>query len=118
MTDVDKACEKMIVQGIRKHFPSHGILAEENYSKDAPAEFKWIIDPLDGTTNYSRGLPVYSVSIALEHNGEPIVGVIYDPEREELFKAEKGKGAYLNKKRIFQRKCCPYLRKMGFVLKK
>jgi len=100
VTDVDSTCEDIIVNRIQKNFPSHSILAEESHRKISPAEYRWIIDPLDGTTNYSRNLPIYSVSIALEHLGRPIVGVVYDPERDELFKAEIGKGAYLNKKRI------------------
>ncbi len=100
VTDVDKTCEDIIVNTIKRHFPSHAILSEENYTKIDPAEYRWVVDPLDGTTNYSRSLPIYSVSIALEHCGKPIIGVIYDPEREELFKAESGKGAQLNKKRI------------------
>ena len=65
-----------------------------------PAEYRWVIDPLDGTTNYAHGLPIYSISIALERNDGVVLGVVYDPERGELFQAEKAKGSYLNKKRI------------------
>jgi len=100
VTDVDKKCEDMIVRTVKRCFPSHSILSEENYTKITPAEYRWIIDPLDGTTNFFRGLPIYSVSVALEHKDEIIAGVVYDPERQELFTAETGKGAFLNKRRI------------------
>lgn len=101
VTDVDKTCEDIIVSAIQKNFPCHGILSEEGYGSLSHAEYRWIIDPLDGTTNYSRALPIYCVSIALEFRGKIIAGVVYDPEREELFRAEAGRGAFLNKKRIF-----------------
>lgn len=100
VTDVDKTSEEIIVTAIRKAYKGHGILSEENYSKNEEHEYKWVIDPIDGTTNYYRSLPIYSVSIGLEHNGKPIAGVVYDPEREEIYTAESGEGAYLNKKRI------------------
>ena len=105
VTNVDKKAEDIIVSEIRKKFPRHAFIAEE---KDYGAkkqgsgyhEFKWIIDPLDGTTNFLHGLPVFSVSIALEYRGKILLGVVYDPTRDELFYAEKNKGAFLNKKRI------------------
>jgi len=100
VTDVDKKNEELIVGMIKKKYPSHGILSEEAYSKNTQAEFKWIIDPIDGTTNYSRGLPIYCVSIALEIDGQAAVGVVYDPERRELFTAVYKKGSYLNGKKI------------------
>ncbi len=100
VTDVDKTCEDIIVGTIKKYFPSHSILSEENYTLVMPAEYRWVIDPLDGTTNYAHGLPIYSISIALERNDGVVLGVVYDPERGELFQAEKAKGSYLNKKRI------------------
>ncbi len=100
VTDVDKICEDIIVGTIKKYFPSHSILSEEGYTKVTPAEYRWVIDPLDGTTNYAHGLPIYSVSVALERNDEIVLGIVYDPEREELFKAERARGSYLNKKRI------------------
>ena len=81
-------------------FPDHGIMAEEETSIRNASGFIWIIDPLDGTTNYAHGYPCFSVSIALEHEGELIVGVVYDPMRDELFSAEKGMGAYLNDRKI------------------
>jgi len=100
VTDVDAACEDMIVRAVRSNFPDHEILAEESYHKPGSGDYRWVIDPLDGTTNYSRSLPIYSVSIALEYRSKTVLGVVYNPERDELFHAESGKGAYLNKKRI------------------
>ncbi|MBI3189851.1 MAG: inositol monophosphatase [Ignavibacteriales bacterium] len=99
VTEVDKRSEEMIVEIIKKHFPSHEILAEERGSQGS-SKTKWIIDPLDGTTNFTHGLPVFCVSIGVEHEGEIICGVIYDPNLDEMFTAEKGKGAFLNGKRI------------------
>lgn len=100
VTDVDKSCENIIISGIKKDFPSHGILSEESNPTTNSSPYKWIIDPLDGTTNYSKGLPIYSVSVALEYRGRIIAGAVYDPERDEMFYAERGKGAFCNKKRI------------------
>ncbi|MBN1997699.1 inositol monophosphatase [candidate division KSB1 bacterium] len=99
VTDIDRKSEQIIIEKIQKQYPGHKILAEESARAES-AEFRWIIDPLDGTTNFIHGYPVYSVSIALEHNGEIILGVVYDPSRDELFTAEQGRGAYLNGKRI------------------
>lgn len=107
VTEVDKGAEQMIRRLILTHFPDHAILGEEGVPPGPEAfdkaleevrdeEYLWIIDPIDGTTNYVHGNPYYSVSIALAHNGEIIVGVIYDPSRDELFIAEKGKGAYVH----------------------
>jgi len=107
VTEVDKGAEQMIRKLILTHFPDHAILGEEGVEPGAEAaaralqaaqeeEYLWIIDPVDGTTNYVHGFPFYSVSIALAHRGEVIVGVIYDPSRDELFVAEKGKGAYVH----------------------
>lgn len=100
VTEVDKKSEEIIVSRIRKEFPSHGILAEERGSEDRGNRYKWIIDPLDGTTNYAHSFPFFCVSVGLEKNDEVIAGVAYDPVREELFSSQKGKGAYLNRKRI------------------
>jgi myo-inositol-1(or 4)-monophosphatase len=99
VTDVDKLSEEMITSSIRSMFPDHGILTEESKEKRSASEFKWVIDPLDGTTNYAHNLPVYCVSIALEEKGQIILGVVYNPNLDELFVAEKGKGAYLYKGR-------------------
>lgn len=100
VTEVDKACEKLIVDGIAKDFPGHDILAEEGSGGRRSSEYRWIIDPLDGTSNFAHAYPHFATSIALEHKGEIIIGVIFDPNRNELFVAEKGKGATLNGRRI------------------
>lgn len=96
VTRVDKESEDVIIRIIKERFPEHSILAEESKKETAPDEFRWIIDPLDGTTNFIHGFPVFSVSIALEHNSDVIAGVVYDPVRKESFAALKGSGAYLN----------------------
>ena len=97
VTHIDLHSEKMIIDGLLSHFPNHTILAEEGGSKITKnAEYRWIIDPLDGTKNYIQNIPVFCVSIALEKNETVILGVIYDPVHDELFTAEKGKGAYCN----------------------
>ncbi|MBI4846611.1 MAG: inositol monophosphatase [Candidatus Omnitrophica bacterium] len=99
VTDVDEGAEDLIVRHLRKYFPGYAVLAEEKeYEKQGEA--KWVIDPLDGTTNFARGFPFFGVSIALERNNEIVMGVVYDPVHDELFKAQKGMGAFLNKKRI------------------
>jgi myo-inositol-1(or 4)-monophosphatase len=103
VTEADLAAERLIVERIRSYHPRHAILAEESgesLREDQPSEFKWIIDPLDGTTNYAHGYPCFCVSIALEQAGEIVVGVVYDPTREELFAAERGGGATLNGRRV------------------
>lgn len=100
VTNADKESEKLIREYIRENFPDHGIIAEESGSENADNEWRWVIDPLDGTTNYSQGLPVFSVSIALEHNGEAVVGVVYAPYLGELFHAVKGGGAFMNGKPV------------------
>jgi len=100
VTEVDLAAEKVIKDLIQSHYPKHGILAEESGATETDSEYRWIVDPLDGTTNYAHGLPIFCVSIALERAGEMIVGVIYDPMRDELFAAEKGSGATLNGRSI------------------
>ena len=101
VTDVDKKAENIIIDTIRHAYPSHNFLAEESsYTKGESSSFTWVIDPLDGTTNFLHGFPVFCVSIALEYKGKLLVGVVYDPTRNELFYAERGGGAILNKKRI------------------
>lgn len=100
VTAADKACEKLIKDTIHSKFPGHGIIAEESGEEDASAEWRWVVDPLDGTTNFSQGLPMFSVSIALEHNGEAVVGVVYAPYLGELFHAMKDGGAFLNGKPV------------------
>jgi myo-inositol-1(or 4)-monophosphatase len=100
VTEADHEAEAVILRTIRRAFPDHSFLAEESGEQLAPhfskAQYKWIIDPLDGTTNFAHSFPVYCVSVALEVRGEVIVGVVYDPVRRELFAAEKGCGASLN----------------------
>ncbi len=100
VTEMDLVSEKVIVSTLRRYFPSHGILAEEKTGRQGISPFRWIIDPLDGTTNYAHGLPIFCVSIALEKEKELILGVVYDPMRQELFLAQKRKGAHLNGKKI------------------
>ncbi|WP_243372399.1 inositol monophosphatase family protein [Geotalea sp. SG265] len=100
VTEVDKACEALIVQTIRADFPDHDILAEENDYAAVGKPCKWIIDPLDGTTNYAHGFPWFCVSIALEMAGVVQLGVIYHPMMDELFTAVKGEGAFLNGRRL------------------
>ncbi|MBA4349147.1 MAG: inositol monophosphatase [Thermodesulfovibrio sp.] len=96
VTRVDMDSEMTIINTIKKRFPDHFILAEESIKETETDAFRWIIDPLDGTTNYIHGYPVFSVSIALQYRKEIILGVIFDPLKNELFSAEKGKGAFLN----------------------
>ena len=97
VTEVDLLCEQEVIRIIKKRFPDHEILAEESGASEGPSSpSKWIIDPLDGTINYAHGFPCYCVSIGLEHEGEIIVGVVYNPNLDELFVAEKGQGATMN----------------------
>ena len=100
VTEVDKAAEKAIINEIKKVFPNHSILAEESGETLGDSDFQWIIDPLDGTTNYLHGFPQYAVSIALLEKQVITHAVIYDPFKEELFNASNGEGAYLNNERI------------------
>jgi myo-inositol-1(or 4)-monophosphatase len=100
VTEVDKLCDHAIQKIIRQTFPDHDILTEESPFKEKGSKWRWIIDPIDGTTNYARGFPFFSVSIGLENDGELTIGVVYHPILDELFIAEKGKGAFLNGKRI------------------
>lgn len=100
VTDADRGSEEMLMAGISREFPGHDIMSEESRFNDSGAEYRWIIDPLDGTTNYAHGYPVFCVSIALERRGETILGCIYNPMLDELFTAEAGCGAFLNGKRM------------------
>jgi myo-inositol-1(or 4)-monophosphatase len=99
VTEVDKLAESAIIEMLHETYPGHAILAEESGSS-GQSEFLWIIDPLDGTTNFIHGLPQYAVSIALAHKGVLTHAVVYDTNRNELFTASKGSGAYLNDKRL------------------
>src|SRR5213082_1132953 len=105
VTQVDHAAEEAIIDIVRKSYPEHGLLAEESGAAKPDAEVVWIIDPLDGTTNFIHGFPQYCVSIAVEHRGALAHAVVYDPVRNELFTASKGRGAFLNDRRIRVSKC-------------
>lgn len=109
VTEADRASEKLIVERLSAVFPAHGIFGEEGSRRRLDAEYRWYVDPLDGTTNFAHGFPVFCVSMGLERrpvglaadaDGELIAGVIYDPTRDELFLAQKGQGAWLNGRRI------------------
>src|SRR5438876_509305 len=106
VTEADLASEKLIIERIKSHYPRHAILAEESgaieviYTVKGETDWRWIVDPLDGTTNYAHGYPCFCVSIALERAGSIEIGVIYDPTRDEAFAAERGQGATLNDRRI------------------
>ena len=104
VTEADLASENLIIERIRSDHPQHGILAEESGEAvlvgGKRSEWKWIVDPLDGTTNYAHGYPCFCVSIALEHEGVLEIGVVYDPVRDEMFAAERGRGATLNGRKI------------------
>ncbi len=100
VTEADQHAEKMIVGTISTRYPEHDILAEESPARQTGSLYRWVIDPLDGTTNYAHGYPVFCVSIALARGKECILGVVYNPMLEEMFVAEKGQGAFLNGRRI------------------
>ncbi len=100
VTEADRTSERHIIERLRGRFPAHDIVAEESGRRDTGSEYRWYIDPLDGTTNFAHGFPVFAVSMGLEKGGEMIAGVVYDPTRDEMFSAEKGSGAFLNNKRI------------------
>jgi len=100
VTELDRQAEEIIIKRIRQEYPDHDFLAEESGGHDRKSDYRWVIDPIDGTTNFAHGLPIFSISIALEHKGNLISGVVYDPTRDELFTVEKGKGAFLNRNRI------------------
>jgi len=105
VTAADRASEKLIRERIGKQFPSHDVLGEEQGLNDQGSDYRWYVDPLDGTTNFAHGYPVFCVSMALEHRppgqaGKRVAGVVYDPTRDELFTAQTGKGAQLNGKAI------------------
>jgi myo-inositol-1(or 4)-monophosphatase len=102
VSEVDQAAEQAIIDILLQAYPGHGILAEESGRAHGAknSEFVWIIDPLDGTTNFLHGFPVYAVSIALAHRGQVQQGVVYDPTRNDLFYASRGRGAFLNDRRL------------------
>ena len=96
VTKVDKLSESMLIERIGKCFPNHSVLGEESGEHDAHSDYLWVVDPLDGTNNYSQGLPVFCVSIGLQYRGETLLGVVYAPYLNELYTAIRGKGAFLN----------------------
>jgi myo-inositol-1(or 4)-monophosphatase len=96
VTEMDQRAEAFIVERLLGAFPDHAVLAEEGGATDGRSEYRWVIDPLDGTTNYAHGLPIFAVSVALERAGVVELGVAYDPSRDECFVAERGRGATLN----------------------
>jgi len=100
VTAADRASEKFIVERLQAAYPTHHIMAEEGGETMGSSEYRWYVDPLDGTTNFAHGFPVYNVTLALEHKGELVAGVIADPTRNEVFTAERGSGAFLNGDRI------------------
>jgi myo-inositol-1(or 4)-monophosphatase len=100
VSEIDRQAETRIIEDLLKSYPQHGILAEESGAIEGKEEYRWIIDPLDGTTNYLHGFPHYAVSIACEYQGRLTHGVIYDPFKQELFAASRGDGATLNNRRI------------------
>jgi myo-inositol-1(or 4)-monophosphatase len=101
VTDIDKASEKLIVNFVKKKYPAHGILAEEGSGTNTNEEFVWVIDPLDGTTNFAHSLPIFAVSIGVQKNGETIAGVVYDVMNDIIYSAEKNAGAFANGEKIF-----------------
>jgi myo-inositol-1(or 4)-monophosphatase len=100
VTEADRASERLVVERLTAHFPTHTIVAEEGSGHERASEYRWYVDPLDGTTNFAHGFPMFNVTLALERAGELIAGCIYDPLRDEMFSAERGGGAFLNGGRI------------------
>lgn len=96
VTEADRSSERLIVDRLKKHFPSHSVVAEEGSGEERASEYRWYVDPLDGTTNFAHGFPMFNVTLALERAGELIAGVIFDPVHNEMFSAERGSGAFLN----------------------
>jgi myo-inositol-1(or 4)-monophosphatase len=96
VTEIDRQSEEYILGEISRKFPGHSIMAEESGDTNGSTEHLWIVDPLDGTVNYAHGVPLFSVAIAYAHRGELTLGAVYDPMRDEMFLAEKGRGAWLN----------------------
>jgi myo-inositol-1(or 4)-monophosphatase len=99
VSEIDRGSERLIIDLIHRHYPDHGILAEESGGSGS-SDYVWVIDPLDGTTNYLHGLPIYCVTIGVQFRGETVAGVIFDPNTDELFTVEQGGGAFLNGTRL------------------
>lgn len=104
VSEVDRNAEKMIIDALQKTFPEHGFIAEESGEQNSDAEYVWIIDPLDGTTNFLRGIPHYCISMACTLNGKLEHGLVHDPVRRETFSASRGHGAFVNGRRMRVRK--------------
>ena len=101
VTEVDKECEQLLIERISQAYPSHSILAEESgLHRNAGSDWEWVVDPLDGTNNYSQGLPIFCVSIGVQYKGETVAGVVYVPKLDELYTAVRGNGAQLNGRQI------------------
>jgi myo-inositol-1(or 4)-monophosphatase len=100
VTIADRKSEALILERIRANWPTHDVLGEEGARIETGSDYKWYVDPLDGTTNFAHGFPVLCVSLAIDHKGKRVAGVLYDPTRDELFSAELGSGAYLNGERM------------------
>ncbi len=96
VTKADRASEKFLVEQIRRRWPQHDLVGEEGSRTETGSDYRWYVDPLDGTTNFAHGFPVFCVSMGLDYKGERVAGVIYDPTRDEMFSAEKGSGSRLN----------------------
>lgn len=100
VTEFDKKSESTIINYIKKEFPTHSVLAEESGNHNSGSEYLWVIDPLDGTTNFAHGLPIFSVSIGVQKNGKTIYGVVYDVMRDALYSAELGSGSFCNGRKL------------------
>ncbi|HZL57325.1 MAG TPA: inositol monophosphatase family protein [Bryobacteraceae bacterium] len=105
VTEADKASEKLVVERLRQSFPDHSIVAEEGGGHEDSSDYRWYVDPLDGTTNFAHSYPLWNVTLALEKAGELIAGVVFDPTRDELYTCERGAGSFLNGRRISVSKC-------------
>lgn len=100
VTEVDMKSEQIIVEAIKSFYPDHAILAEESGLTATASDYRWVVDPLDGTTNYAQGLPIFTISVALQYRGSTVLGLVYAPVLGELFSAIRGQGAYLNNKKL------------------
>jgi len=100
VTEVDQKSEKMLIEGLKEHYPEYGFLAEESGELDSHSEYKWVIDPLDGTTNFSTGIPIFAISVGLQKDSESILGAVYVPMLNDLYTVIKGHGAYKNGEKI------------------
>lgn len=100
VTEVDELSEKYILSAIKENYPLHGILSEEAGKADTESDYLWVVDPLDGTTNYAQGLPIFAISIALKYKDKTVLGVVYSPIVDQMFEALREKGAYLNGEKI------------------